>query len=183
VNEFRRDDEWQRQIRNAVLAPGFYGSYAVDGRYVLIDKGRLAKQLQRQAVDTILQGKDGNVVSIEEKIVRWVGRPYTAFALETISCTVPNREAMGWMSYGEADYLLYCFVTGGGGLDCHLIAFQALQAWFWPREKEFPKFQMTKTLNKTAGRVVPIVAVYQAVPAWRRQVEGSMMPQFQSSGV
>lgn len=47
VSDFVRDNEWQRKVRDSVLAPGFYGSYAVDGRYVFIDKGRLATTLQR----------------------------------------------------------------------------------------------------------------------------------------
>lgn len=171
MNDFERDNKWQRQVRNEILAPGFYGQYAVDGRYVVIDKGRLATILQkRYAVDTIVQGRDGSALCIEEKIVRWPGYRYASFCLETKSCTVPGHESPGWMFYGEADFLLYCFQTETGDLDCWLIDFPKLQEWFWPREDKFQAFQMQNTLNKTAGRKVPIADVHRCVPAWRRQV-------------
>lgn len=171
MNDFVSDDRWQKEMRDQVLAPGFYGSYAVEGRYVVMDKGRIAKEMQRVAVDTIVQGADGTVVAIEEKIVRWPDRnePYTAFALETQSCTVPGHESAGWMTYAEADYLLYCFAQRDGSLICHLIDFPKLQDWFWKNDTKFNVFRM-KTKNRTAGRLVPIVAVEQNVPTWRRHV-------------
>lgn len=173
MNEFDRDNAWQREARDRVLAPGFYGHYAVEGRYVFIDKGRLATKLQKQfAVDTIVQRKNGEAICIEEKIVRWPkkDRPHTAFALETQSCTVPGRESAGWMTYAEADYLLYCFEQKNGDLDCCLIDFPKLQEWFSKHDQEFPPFRMEDTLNKTAGRVVPIEAVRVNVPMWRRLI-------------
>lgn len=171
MNDFERDNEWQRQIRDTVLAPGFYGGYAMDGRYVFIDRGRLATLLQKRfAVDTIVQGRDGAAVCIEEKIVRWPGRVYDAFALETDSCTKPGYESPGWMRYGQADYLLYAFDTPTG-LNVHLIDFPKLQEWFWPIFESFPTFKMEKTLNQSAGRVVPITRVRDNVPTWFRRIE------------
>jgi hypothetical protein len=171
MNDFERDNAWQRRIRDEILAPSFYGQFALEGRYVFIDKGRLATILQqRYAVDTIVQARDGAALCIEEKIVRWPGYRYAAFALETHSCTVPGRESSGWMIYGEADFLLYCFQIECGDLDCWLIDFPKLQAWFWPRETTFPPFRMSETINKTAGRIVPIKDVHCAVPAWRRRI-------------
>lgn len=172
MNDFHKDNDWQRRVRDKVLAPGFYGNYAVDGRYVFIDKGRLATKLQKQfAVDTIVQGKNGAAICIEEKIVRWPRSniPYTAFTLETQSCTVPGHESAGWMTYAEADYLLYCFEQRDGDLDCYLIDFQKLQEWFWEHETEFSIFRM-ETANRTIGRVVPVSAVRANVPMWQRQV-------------
>ena len=171
MRDFDRDNDWQRGVRDAILAPGFYGEYAVDGRYVFIDKGRLATTLQKQfAVDTILQGRDGAALCIEEKIVRWPGYYYSDFCLETDSCTKPGHESQGWMHYGRADYLLYCFAQENGDLDCHLIDFPALQARFWPRVETFAVFGPLKTFNMTAGRKTPIRAVHANVPAWRRLV-------------
>jgi hypothetical protein len=43
MNLFLRDDLWQRRMRDEILAPAFYGKYALNGRYVFIDKGRLAR--------------------------------------------------------------------------------------------------------------------------------------------
>ena len=171
MNEFERDDKWQREMRDMILGPRFYGKFAVEGRYVFIDKGRLASILQkRYAVDTIVQGKQGNAWCIEEKIVRWPeqrGEPYTAFCLETESCTVAGFESDGWMRYGQADFLLYCFQTEKRvELDCHLLNFPALKEWFWPREQEFNKFKMRDTLNKTAGRLVDIFAVPEDIKVW-----------------
>jgi len=176
MNDFERDDKWQRQLRDKILVPGFYGEYATDGRYVLIDKGRLASHFQKRlAVDTIVQGKGGEVVCIEEKIVRWPksGKPYTAFCLETESCTKPGHESDGWMVYGKADYLLYCFADETETiLDCHLIDFPPLKEWFWKNAETFPPFQMLNTINQTRGRVVPIADIQTAgVKIWSRLIE------------
>lgn len=167
MNDFDRDNAWQRQKRDEILAPGFYGRYSLRGRYVFIDKGRLAGILQkRYAVDTILQAHDGRAICIEEKIVRWPksGRPHTAFALETDSCTKPGYESPGWMRYGKADYLLYAFETSEGDLDCYVIHFPKLQAWFETVEENYPRFGPLPTKNATQGRVVPIADVEQNVP-------------------
>lgn len=170
MSDFARDNVWQRKVRDSVLAPGFYGTYAEEGRYVFIDKGRLATTLQKQyAVDTIVQGKNGAALCIEEKIVRWPGYDYRAYTLETESCTKPGFESQGWMHYGQADYLLYAFVKPDRVL-VHLIDFPKLQKWFWPAVEAFEVFQMEKTLNESRGRKVPIDQVKANVPMWERAV-------------
>lgn len=166
MNDFRADDAFQRDLRDRILVPHLYQARA-DGHFVLMDKGRLATFMQRRAaVDTIAQAKSGEAVSIEEKIVRWPGYPYKAFCIETESCTVPGHESPGWMVYGQADYLLYCFHQADDSLDCHMIDFQCLKQWFWPLENTWPPFQMP-TKNRTRGRRVPISEVREAVPCWR----------------
>lgn len=166
MNEFHRDDHWQREIRDRVLVPEFYQK-RTDGRFVLMDKGRLAGFMQkRMAVDTIAQRRSGEAVSVEEKIVRWKGRVYTAFCLETHSCTVKGRESPGWMVYGDADYLLYCFQQDDGSLLCYLMDFQRLKEWFWPLEDRWPTTETTQ-INRTRCRKVPIAEVQAAVPCWR----------------
>lgn len=175
--QFQRDDEWSRKMRDRILVESFYGRYATDGRYVLLDKGRLASLLQRRfQVDTIMQGKGGTVVGIEEKIVRWnpkYSTPYTRFALETMSCTVPGRESDGWMKYGQADYLLYCFSNAAEDeLDCHLIDFQRLKEWFWPRIARW-KPSRTEQINQSECRLVPILEVRSGVPSWRFKADGT----------
>ena len=171
MSDFERDNEWQRGIRDTVLGPGYYGVFSYDGRYVYINKGRLAHTLQKRfAVDTIVQSKNGDALCIEEKIVRWPGYHYQTYALETHSCTKPGHESPGWMEYGQADYLLYCFVQESGDLDCRLIDFAALQKWFWPLVETFPTFGPLDTLNLSMGRKVPIAAVKASVPTWPRMV-------------
>jgi hypothetical protein len=170
VSAFYNDNDWQRGMRDRVLAPSFYDGHALQGRYVFMDKGRFATILQkRYAVDTILQSRDGSAVCIEEKIVRWKGRHYDSFFLETRSCTVPGHESTGWMTYAEADYLLYCFAQENDDLDCYLIDFPELQAWFWKHDTEFPSSRM-ETENRTEGRLVPIATVQANVRTWRRHV-------------
>lgn len=176
MNDFHRDDQWQREVRDRLLAP-WYGHYSRDGRYVFIDKGKLATILQkRYAVDTIIQARTGSAICIEEKIVRWPedrNRPYEAFALETKSCTTEGREAPGWMVYGEADYLLYCFAQNAEATSiiAYLIEFPALKAWFWPRENFYSQFGPLKTINRTVGRVVPIGDVVAEVRSRRYLIE------------
>jgi hypothetical protein len=169
MNVFQHDDSWQKSMRDRILAPEFYGNYALDGRYVFIDKGALASRLQREfAVDTIVQGpRDGSAVCIEEKIVRWPKRqdyPYSSFALETRSNTNPGREKDGWMVYGQADFLLYCFANKvENALNAYLIDFPKLKAWFWPRIELWPT-TVTEQINHTECRVVPISDVKYDVP-------------------
>jgi hypothetical protein len=103
MSRFHVDDAAQKQVRNKVLGPGFYGPYSEDGRYVYLDKGQLATELQkRSAVDTVIQRPNGHAVFIEEKIVRWPGYTYSALTLEIWSCTVPDRILLGWMFYGRS---------------------------------------------------------------------------------
>ena len=168
MNDFERDDQWQRQMRDSILVPQFYEQYSTDRRYVLLDKGRFAGLLQkRMAVDTIVQSRDGAVVAIEEKIVRWKGRVYTKFFLETNSCTKPGRESDGWMAYGKADYLLYCFEQEDGSLVAYLVEFPKLCEWFWQVFQMFSPHRMQGTLNETEGRLVDIETVRKNVPTWR----------------
>lgn len=169
-NDFQRDNAWQQAIRDRVLAP-FYGEHSRDGRYVFIDKGRWATLVQkRMAVDTVLQSaKHGGAIAIEEKIARPLrnGRRRDMFCLETQSCTNPDFESNGWMVYGEADYLFYCFVQHDDAIDGYMIDFQALKKWFWLHAAQYKLFTMVDTINRTQGRLVPIHDVCNAVPTFR----------------
>jgi hypothetical protein len=90
------------------------------------------------------------------------------FFLETMSCTVSGLESVGWMRYAEADYLLYAFMQEDGEhLLCYLLDFPALKSWFWPRAERFRLYVMPKTENHTAGRLVPIATVRNAIRCWR----------------
>lgn len=171
MGPFARDDAWQRQMRDKILVPAFYGEYAVEGRYVFVDKGRCATILQQRfAVDTIVQEAGGYAACIEEKIVRWPqfgGRPkargHNAFCLETDSCTRNGWEASGWMKYGQADYLLYCFANSEEDeLRCFLIDFLKLKEWFWEKYKDYGIWTSNQ-VNQTRCRIVPIEDVKKSV--------------------
>ena len=175
-NAFRRDDAWQKDVRDRVLL-GFYGKYALNGRYVFIDKSECSVLIQKRlAVDTMLQGRNGSVC-VEEKIVRYKGKVLERFFLETESNTNPGWESEGWMKYGEADYLLYCFEKPNGHLDCYLIEFPALKQWFWPRADGYHAHTMPNTINNSRGRLVPTIDVAEAVKTVRflASEEGHML--------
>lgn len=170
MNNFYLDDQWQRQLRDKTLAP-YYRNICKDGRFVFLDKGKLATKLQREfAIDTILQGKRNSVFGIEEKIVRWPGYEYTAYTFETMSCTVSGHEKKGWMYYSTCDYLLYCFVQSDfSSMIAHLIPFQKLQAWFFENDRYLNyKSSFTNQINRTETKIVPFADVWNAIPECKK---------------
>ena len=48
TSSFRHDDAGQKAVRDAVLGPGLYGPFSLDGRYVFIDKGRAGEEAIRR---------------------------------------------------------------------------------------------------------------------------------------
>jgi hypothetical protein len=165
MSEFFIDDRWQKGIRERILKP-LYQKAGCEGRFVFADKGKLADILQKElAVDTILQKSGNSILAIEEKIIRWPGYPYTAFALETWSCTVPGRERQGWMYTAKCDLLFYCFVQENGtDIIGYAIPFSALQKWFFENNR-FEKYTKTVTaqINHTECRIVPIADVLGSI--------------------
>src|SRR5262249_49080294 len=97
VNDFHRDNDWQRRGRNEILVP-YYRKAALEGRYVHIDRGRLATVLQKQfAVDSIIQGTNGTAFFIEEKFVRWPGYQYKCLPWKRKAAPFPAANRMaGW---------------------------------------------------------------------------------------
>ncbi|WP_166294358.1 hypothetical protein [Bradyrhizobium sp. 2S1] len=162
MNDFRRDDKWQRQMRDEYLVPFYRRSYS---GFLLLDDGRFSRQQQEGGIDTLLWRADRIPISVEEKIVRCRPRrdPYDAISLETDSCTAPGFMRSGWMWYARCDVLLYCLHQRDGSLDCLWIDFPKLHEWFWPRVKEFAPTRMDDTINKTECRVVPIEVITAAV--------------------
>lgn len=159
MNDFRRDDVGQREVRDAVLVPFLYKKISMDGRFVCCDKGRFADLLQRRSdVDTIVERDDG-IVAVEEKIVRWNNKAYTALALETDSCTVEGHESPGWMYYCEADKLLWAMCQVDGTVNYHVFDFPKLQKAFWEKMVEDPGYfyaHREKHRNRTECRLVDI---------------------------
>jgi len=168
MREFLSADDRQRELRDAILVPHFYERLFA-GKYRFLDN----HPLQFKGVDTAVVHR-GCLLCIEEKIVNWPalkGKPHTAFTLETWSCTVEGREKTGWMEYSIADFLLYCFAVPETetALDCYLIDFPALKAWFWPRVEMFNVTRSTQ-INRTECRVVDITDVLAAVPTRHHQL-------------
>ena len=77
-----------------------------------LDRSPGSIYIQRNChVDCIVASQRGGSVAIEEKIVRWPGRHYTAICIETHSNLERTRETApdGWIYTSVADYLLYAF--------------------------------------------------------------------------
>ncbi len=157
---FETDNTFQLAKRDRYLKP-FYQKRSEEGRFVFMDKGNLATILQREfAVDTIMQKAGGLAIGVEEKIVRWPGHEYTAFVLETWSCTVPGHERQGWMRTARCDFLLYAFEQQDGSLKVYVIPFRELQTWFFANDHHLTYSPTrTKQINRTECRVVPIADV------------------------
>jgi len=172
MSDFITDDEWQKSIRDRLLKP-FYETYSFEHRFVFADKGKLATTLQREiAVDTVAQKKENELVGVEEKIVRWPGYSYINFTLETMSCTTPGREKQGWMYTAQCDYLFYCFLQDGDNrVILYSIPFEKLKAWFFENNHYSQyKITVTKQINHTECRKVPIRDVMTAIPETKRFV-------------
>jgi hypothetical protein len=160
--EFVDADAWQRGLRDAILVPLFYRPLFGDAWRFF--PGR--HPMQRKGIDTAVVYR-GEVKYIDEKIVAWPkrGTPYTAFALETWSCTVEGYERAGWMFFGMADWMLYCFADESEtALDCYLISFPKLKDWFWSLGEHYFPATRTDQFNHSECHVVPIDAVREAVP-------------------
>jgi hypothetical protein len=165
INQFQIYDKKQKEYRNKLLKP-FYLEKSHEGRFVFVDKGKIADILQKEyAVDTIMQINHELVKSIEEKIVNWPGYKYTNYTLEIMSCTVPGREKQGWMHYGKCDILLYCFVQENETIEAHAIPFEKLQTWFFNNDNYLKyKSTITEQINHTECKLVLIKDVFDNVP-------------------
>lgn len=151
----------------------FYRHYCYDGRFVSIGdirKSHISDVMQRELkTDTLIQKGGWVSYGVEEKVVAWPGHPYTAFFLETDSCTNPGAESPGWMVTCQADLLLYAFEIKDVGLLIYLFIFPELRDWFWKvylPNLPSPDFGLSimEGKNRTAGRVVPIARVVKDVP-------------------
>lgn len=153
----------------------FYQHYCDDGRFVSIGditRSRISDILQRELkTDTIIQKGDFVSYGVEEKVVAWPenNRPYTAFFLETSSCTNPGHRSPGWMTTCQADLLLYAFEIKDLGLLAYLLDFPRLQQWFWEQYlPHVPRPDYGRVVlpdaNRTEGRVVAIATVVRQVP-------------------
>lgn len=162
MSEFENDLKYSEEQRQKLK--DFYSIKAYEGRYIFVNKecSDISKILQENAVDTILQLSDKKEIYIEEKIVRWKGKKYTGFTLETESCTVEGHEKDGWMKYGKFDYLLYGFTQENKSIIIYIIPFQKLKVWFWDNYDKYP-ITVTEQINKTKCRIVDIKDVKKYV--------------------
>ena len=143
-----------------------------DGRYVLTDKGRLAKELQCRFGDIIAQ-KNGNVICIELKAEQ--NNAHGNFFIEEWSNLNPDadRWTLGWFYKLDSDFLFYHFIDND---ELYIIDFRKLKRWALlsrsPKTRELGVLHdyplkdqgKRKQLNVTWGRCVPITHILKAVP-------------------
>ena len=152
-NNFEANLKWALEQKESAIRSGFYDRL-FPGKYQFVDND---EHWARRGVDTLVDA-GSCTLWIDEKIVR---KRYSAFCLETWSCTARGREKDGWMRSSEADRLLYCFKTFAG-FSCWWIDFKELQRWFWPRIQNF-RLHVEVEQNQTASRLVPVILVVQNV--------------------
>jgi hypothetical protein len=157
ISTFMAKNTEQRRLRDLFL-PTYYKAM-FDGEYEFIEYGDARAN---GGVDTIAGGK-----RIDEKIVDWPKHkddPYDAYALETMSCTVPGYKRPGWMWTNNVDYLLYCFASKDKlVLACHLIDFRQLRKWFYDQDLEQWPLWVSDEDNRSACRIVPFEELQEAV--------------------
>lgn len=147
----------------------FIASQSTNGRFVLTNKGRLSKELQKKYGDAFSETEAG-IISVEFKAERENG--HGNFFLETWS----NRHwfTLGWMYTLDADMLLYYFLAER---QMYSIPFPKLRKWAFHENRiySFPEKQQNKyvQMNDTWGRCVPITVVRNEVGLRQYQFSGS----------
>ena len=160
---------------------------ADDGRYVRIEKGRLAAQLQQEIGD-ILMNREGSLYSAEVKIEqRFTGNLF----LETFSNAMPERLKPGWLYTNQADLLLYHFLDRPVSL--FIASLPALKGWAFRRRGHngcvgrlcgFEEKQQTKydQLNVTVGRIVPIAILKKEAGMKELDMQTGLRPRCSATG-
>lgn len=124
-----------------------------NGQYVITDKGRLSKELQKRYGDVIMNNKSGEIITIDLKAER--ENIHGNIFLETWSNL--QRYNPGWMIHLDIDLLLYHFIKND---ELYCIDFLALRKWAFQdgRIYRFPEKPQSKytQMNDTWGRCVPI---------------------------
>jgi hypothetical protein len=150
--------------------------YKTDGHYVITHKGPLAKLLQEQCGDVLMNDAAGSLWAIECKAER--ENAHGNFFFESWS----NKSQFnpGWLWKIQADLLLYHFLNDERQDDkneVYVMRLDELRAWAFEtestgrwritrwKEKRQDKYEQ---LNDTWGFCVPIQAVLAGVKSARR---------------
>ena len=77
-----------------------------------------------------------------------------------------DKKYCSYCKYSNFDYLLYCFVQADSiSIKAHLIPFKKLQRWFFEADRYLIyRSSVTKQINRTETKIVPIEDVWSAVP-------------------
>ena len=157
----------------AVLVP-FLKERAFDGRFVLTNKGRMARYLQETVGDALFNCDADTVWTIEIKVEE--SDIYGNFFLETWSNKNLNDKKNqadhgsnpGWMLKVRADLLFYYFLESD---ELYIIDLFKLRRWAFVHENGEPNIDRFREklqgkrvqANDTWGRCVPISVIKEAV--------------------
>jgi len=100
------DSAREVEARSLEILTPFIESRSFDGRFVLIEKGRLAQELQRTIGDAVLTAHNGNFYAVEIKAEE--SNKHGNLFLETWSNL--SRYKTGWMFTLDTDLFLYHFI-------------------------------------------------------------------------
>lgn len=133
-----------------ILAPKFRIEWSDNGQFVVVEKGRLAKELQAKYGDVFVN-KNGHLYTIEIK----AERKHTGNLFLESWSNYPVNE--GWMKKLDADWLFYHFLDIN---KLYIINFVSLCRWAFNdwRIYEFRETQQKKynQPNDTRGYIVPV---------------------------
>ena len=142
------------ELARSRLEEFYYPTIAYCGQFVSIGKSAGSLWLQRNAhIDVIMATKKDGSVTVEEKIVRWLGWERDCIMIETHS---DYPELDGWIAVSKADYLLYGFQLEDRRLSVWVFDLPKLRAWFQPIENSY---KIVDTQNRdwlTRCRLVPL---------------------------
>lgn len=171
--EFVRDNAWTSKIATRFLDP----LYRRRGWDVLRYPGDCEQQ--RRHVDVKLT-RPGDEHRIDEKIIRGRrdGRPATKISYETMSCTTPGFETLGWGAADEENdstHLHICFADRPdldadswrrvSALDCVWVPFPPLREWFWRMDGDRRwERQHNGQANGSISHKIPIAEILAEFP-------------------
>lgn len=155
----------------ALLLP--YLEETADGRVVVTNKGVLARYVQREIGDAILNDRAGRMWSVEIKVERHHTGNLFLEVWSNKNLADPHSHAergstMGWLYHSRADLLFYYFLDTD---DLYIIRLFELKRWAFgsddkcgriyafreSRQKEYDQ------LNDTHGRIVPVSVIAEEI--------------------
>ena len=167
MNSFDRARLVEAETLDLVLP--FIEAKAMDGRYVVTDKGRLARTLQATVGDALFNDLNGRIVGVEIKGEQ-SERSGNLF-LETWSNRA--RFTRGWLYSLQTDLLFYGFLDTR---HLYVVSFRKLREWCFchpgARGDEFPgriwdfkekRQGRYEQQNDTWGRCVPLEVLQREV--------------------
>lgn len=171
MNGFQRASLIGAKGVSKVLA--FIGAWAKEGRYVVTDKGRLAKQLQESVGDALFNdARDGAIFGVEIKAEQ---QETGNLFLESWSNL--SRFKLGWMFTLESDLIFYYFIDTE---NLYVMSFWELRRWAFIRRRFYAYREVKQAaydqLNDTYGRPVPIrvLAAEAGLRRYRMTNEGAV---------